>query len=313
MRKAASSTAVFGPVPSRRFGRSLGVDLTPFKTCSYDCIYCQLGRTTNLTVERRQWVPLAGIADAVRARLDHHLDYITVAGSGEPTLHSGLGELLAELAATTCTPLAVLTNGSLLGDPAVRAGLCQADVVAPSLHAGSAPTFQRIHRPHPSLVFEQVVEGLVQFRAEYSGQLWLEVFLLDGINTFPDELALLRGHLERIRADRVQVNTVVRPPAESSCRPVPPDKLQRLAALLGERVEIVARCHCAAAPDFVARRDDVLELLRRRPCTLADLAAGLGVHRPEVAKYLDSLLEAGSIEAAPQGGEVYYRLRSRDP
>ncbi len=169
-------TYIFGPVPSRRLGRSLGVDLVPFKTCSYDCIYCQLGRTTNQTVERREWVPLDAVLAELRGKLASQPDYITLSGSGEPTLYSRLDELIDGIRAMTEVPIAVLTNGSLLWQPEVRSKLLRAHLVIPSLDAGDERTFQAIDRPHGTISFKRMLWGLIDFRREYQGQYWLEVF-----------------------------------------------------------------------------------------------------------------------------------------
>ena len=175
---------VYGPVPSRRLGRSLGVDLVPYKVCSYDCIYCQLGRTKNKTIERKPYIPGATILDQVRQKLQEGVsaDYITVAGSGEPTLNSEIGRLIHDIKKHTEIPVAVLTNSSLLGDSRVREAIVEADVVLPSLDAYDQKAFEAINRPHPEIPFEAMVEGLMAFRKAYGGEIWLEVFVLDGIN-----------------------------------------------------------------------------------------------------------------------------------
>jgi len=156
----------------------LGVDLVPFKTCTYDCIYCQLGRTTNKTVERRQWVPLDDVLAELKEKLATRPDYITLSGSGEPTLYSRLDELIAGIRSMTDVPVAVLTNGSLLWQEDVRRQLMDAHLVIPSLDAGQGAMFQAVNRPHESISFEQMLEGLIAFREEYYGEYWLEVFLL---------------------------------------------------------------------------------------------------------------------------------------
>ena len=181
---------VFGPVPSRRLGRSLGVDLVPFKTCTYNCVYCQLGRTTCQTATRKEYVPLGEVADEVRRRLETEPapDYVTLSGSGEPTLHSRIGEVIAALKGMTRTPVAVLTNGSLLHEPDVQEALSQADVVLPSLDAGDPWVFDYVNRPHPDIAFEAMAGGLVKFRERFRTTMWLEVFLLDGVTSVEPEV-----------------------------------------------------------------------------------------------------------------------------
>ena len=160
---------VFGPVPSRRLGRSLGVDLVPFKTCTYDCIYCQLGRTTNKTIERRQWVPMELVLEELEKKLDSRPDYITLSGSGEPTLFTPLDKLIEGIRSLTDIPVAVLTNGSLLGSAEVRHKLAGADLVIPSLDAGNEVAFRLVNRPHEALAFERLLAGLSPSAADFVG------------------------------------------------------------------------------------------------------------------------------------------------
>jgi len=301
---------VFGPVPSRRLGRSLGVDLVPFKTCTYDCIYCQLGPTTCRTVERKAWAPLDEVLEQVRGALSAEPDYVTLSGSGEPTLHVHLGDLIAGIKGLTDVPVAVLTNGSLLWRPEVRRALVEADLVVPSLDAGDEAAFQRVNRPHPSLRFEQVVEGLAAFRKEYQGRYWLEVFLVDGITTTEDQVRKMADIARRIDPDRVQLNTVTRPPSDADARAVSKERMEELAALFGRRAEVIADWDATRRrPEFAARREDVLEMLRRRPCTVEDIAAGLGLHRNEVVKYVQELTDENRLDAKRVGHLTYYKAR----
>jgi len=285
------------------------VDLVPFKTCSYDCVYCQLGRTTCKTVERKEWVPLDDVTAQVRDKLCTAPDYITLSGSGEPTLYSRLSELIASIKAMTETPIAVLTNGSLLWDRDVQDGLAEADLVIPSLDAGDSSLFRHINRPHDSISFDRMLEGLAEFRSRFSGAYWLEVFLLGGMTATPAEVDKISRLVERIRPDRVQLNTVTRPPAEDSALPVSKEDMQRFAARLGARAEVIADfrgVHREA--EFTAKREDVLHLLRRRPCTADDLAAGLGMHANEAAKHVAELLERGAIVAETMQYRTYYKV-----
>ena len=239
-RRSEKLKHVFGPVPSRRLGRSLGVDLVPFKTCTYDCIYCQLGRTTCKTVERKEWVPMDAVLDELKQKLTCRPDYITLSGSGEPTLHSRLGEIIEHIQAMTAVPVAVLTNGSLLWQAEVRAEVALADVVLPSLDAPDAERFEFINRPHPNVTFERLVEGLAALRREFSGKYWLEVMLLGGYTSLPAQVRQLAEWARRIRPDRVQLNTAVRPPAEEYAMAVPPERLTELARLFEPAAEVIA-------------------------------------------------------------------------
>jgi wyosine [tRNA(Phe)-imidazoG37] synthetase (radical SAM superfamily) len=305
---ASARKYIFGPVPSRRLGRSMGVDLIPFKTCSYDCIYCQLGRTTNKTIERKEWVPFDEVLNQLKEKLYLKPDYITLSGSGEPTLFSRCGELIAKIKDITNIPVAVLTNGSLLWLPEVRKSLLNADRVVPSLDAGSDHIFQYVNRPHPEISFYKMVEGLIKFRDEYRGQYWLEVFLLAGVTTPELEINRLKTCIHSIQPDIVQVNTVTRPPAEMFAEPVPKERLERLAAQLFEHSEVIADYRGVhEKQEFVSQRDDVLTLLQRRPCSVEDIAAGLSLHRNEVVKYTEELLKEGKIEAKAQNQKLYYK------
>ena len=198
---------LFGPVPSRRLGLSLGVDLVPPKTCTFDCLYCEVGRTTHLTLTRRPH----RVAEIIRELEDYlasppgALDYITMAGSGEPTLNAGIGEIIAAVKSLTATPVALLTNGSLFYLPEVRAQVAAADVILPSLDAGREETFRQINRPHAGLTLDLVITGLKALRQEFAGQVWLEVVLLQGMNDNPEELAALKSLIGELSPDRVQL------------------------------------------------------------------------------------------------------------
>jgi wyosine [tRNA(Phe)-imidazoG37] synthetase (radical SAM superfamily) len=299
---------IFGPVPSRRLGRSLGIDLVPFKTCSYDCIYCQLGRTTNKTLERKEWVPLQDVIYQLKDHLQSKPDYITLSGSGEPTLFSRLDELILVIKEITNIPVAMLTNGSLLWLPEVRNALKFVDVVAPSLDAGSSQIFQYVNRPHPDITFSKMIQGLVDFRKAYSGRYWLEIFLLAGVTTPEAEINRLKTCIAAIQPDLVQVNTVTRPPAENFAEPVPKKQLEAITAQLYERAEVIADYKDVhKEKDFTARREDILTLLQRRPCSIEDIAAGLNLHRNEVVKYIEELSAESKVEAKPQNQQLYYK------
>jgi len=299
---------IFGPVPSRRLGRSLGIDLLPFKTCTYDCIYCQLGRTTNKTTQRKEWVPNDVVTNQLKAKLSSKPDYITLSGSGEPTLFSRLEELISMIKNITDTPVAVLTNGSLLWLPEVRNSLKFADMVVPSLDAGSSQIFQYVNRPHHDITFSRMLDGLVKFRNEYNGKYWLEVFLLAGVTTPEMEINRLKICINAIQPDKVQVNTVTRPPAEGFAEPVPQRQLHTITKELYDKAEVIADYSSVhKQQDFSARREDVLTLLQRRPCSIEDISAGLGLHRNEVVKYIEELSLKGKIKATPHGQRLYYK------
>ena len=298
---------VFGPVPSRRLGRSLGIDLVPFKTCTYDCIYCQLGRTTNKTIERQEWVPLDEVTEELKDKLALKPDYITLSGSGEPTLYSRIGELIERIRTMTDIPIAVLTNGSLLWQYEVRGQLMDAHLVIPSLDTGDRSMFNAVNRPHPNISFKRMVEGLIIFREQYIGEYWLEVFLLAGYTALSTEVQKINECVERIGPDRVQVNTVTRPPAEDYAQTVDRRRLDVLAALLDSPTEVIADFRGVhLEPDFAATRETVLQMLRRRPCSIEDISQGLGIHRNETVKYIEELLAKGFIEHTLSAGKLFY-------
>ena len=305
-----SKNHIFGPVPSRRLGRSLGVDLVPFKTCTYDCIYCQLSRTTCKTLDRREYVPLDDVISQLKAKLSTQPDYITLSGSGEPTLFSRTGELIDRIKAMTDVPVAVLTNGSLLWRKDVRDQLMNADLVVPSLDAGDEATFRSVNRPHEEITFEKMLNGLVDFRREFSGQYWLEILLLGGYTAMEAELVKLARCIDLINPDRVQLNTVTRPPAESFAVGVSRDRLGELAAMLTPPVEVIADFRSIRERgEFSAGREDILEMLRRRPCSMEDIADGLGMHLNEVTKHLEELTARNEITNSSVEGKLYYKTQ----
>jgi len=302
------SKSVFGPVPSRRLGRSLGVDLVPLKTCSYDCIYCQLGRTSCKTTERKEWVPVDDVILELKDGLSARPDYITLSGSGEPTLYSRIGEVTDRIKSITNIPLAVLTNGSLLSQQDVRRQLHDADLIIPSLDAGDEAMFRLVNRPHEDVSFERMLAGLVDFRREFRGDYWLEVFVLGAYTAIKAEFAELVRCVTLIGPDRVQLNTVTRPPAESFAIGISRKRLTELARMFNPPTEVIADfCGVHGQAEFATSREDVLDLLRRRPCSMDDIADGLGMHRNEVVKYVEDLNAGELLIQSRHDGRVYYR------
>ncbi|MDD3621353.1 MAG: radical SAM protein [Methanofollis sp.] len=308
---------LFGPVPSRRLGVSLGVDLIPFKTCSYNCVYCECGPTTRLTVERREYVPTDEVIGELRAYLatSPSLDYLTFAGSGEPTLHTRIGEVIGMIKDEfPAYRVAVLTNGSLLTDPEVRHALLRADLVVPTLTSVSEEGFRKIHRAHPSITPGGVVDGIVRFREEYAGSLWLEVFIVPGVNDSDEEVVRIARTVERIRPDKVQLNTLDRPGAVVWVRPVAKERLRDIAAVIRTApVEIIADLPSreTVGSFHLETSEFILSMIRRRPCTLDDLARITGLHRNEVGKYIQYLLEEGLIEEKIEERGIFFRPRHR--
>jgi wyosine [tRNA(Phe)-imidazoG37] synthetase (radical SAM superfamily) len=307
---------LYGPVPSRRLGRSLGVDLVPFKTCTYDCIYCQLGRTTNKTIQRRDYVPIHDVMAELENKLKSPFacDYISLAGSGEPTLHSGIGDLIEKIKTVTHLPVAVITNGSLLYLPEVREALMAADVVLPSLDVGDEQLFQYVNRPHSAISFERMVQGLMDFSKYYTGQIWLEVLLLGGVTGIQSEAEKIASIAGLIHPTRIQLNTVHRPPAEETAFGLTAEQLISLKRLFPGEVDIISALHqkeeTSIGKTDAATDDDIVALLARRPCTIVDMACGLNMHVNEVIKRMEKLIEAGRVNCVVTRKRNYYTKRS---
>lgn len=304
-------THVYGPVPSRRLGRSLGIDLVPYKTCTYDCIYCQLGRTTNKTVEWKEYTPFGDVLSEIECKLaaGPAPHYITLSGSGEPTLYSRLGELIRAIKQRTKIPLAVLTNGSLLWDAQVREALQEADLVMPSLDAGDERLFRYVNRPHPSISFEQMAQGIEEFRKGFSKDVWLEVFLLAGVTATEREVAKVARIARRIKPDRIQLNTVVRPPSDEYAYAVPREQMEQFLALFAGRAELIADFRdTRQRTDMPATDEDILGLLSRRPCTLRDIADGLGLYPSEVVKRINRLMKDKLVVAQSKDNRPFYKV-----
>lgn len=301
----------FGPVPSRRLGASLGVDVVPLKVCSYDCIYCQLGRTTQKTIAREEYVSLGVIIEEVESyfsRPHPSLDYITFSGSGEPTLNSKIGEMIKQIRKLTTVPVAVLTNGSLLYQAEVREDLMRADVVLPSLDAATPVAFQAVNRPHDYLKIEEITKGLITFAQDYKGRILLEILLCQGVNDGVRELKVLKEVIEEINPGKVHLNTVARPPRESQAKSLSGKQLEAAKKVLGERVEIIAHCKISPHGGYSCELEErILDLLRRRSCTTKDISQSLGIHSSEVIKYVDGLGNQGKIKSIVHNKDIYYQ------
>ncbi|MGB7911008.1 MAG: radical SAM protein, partial [Desulfobaccales bacterium] len=277
-----SRSHLFGPVPSRRLGRSLGVDLVPRKTCPFDCIYCEVGPTSNQTETRLDYGAEAIVAE-LTAYLEGgapELDFITLAGSGEPTLNRGLGSIIRRLKELTAIPVAVLTNGALLHLPEVRRELKYADLVLPSLDAAREQAFKYVNRPLPGYPLSRLLEGLEAFRREYPGRIWLEVLLLKGLNDSEEDLEALRSALRTLAPDKVQLNTMVRPGSSGQAQPLAFEDLAAIASSLAGEVQVIASYEGPGQAAAAADDATLVAMLARRPMTAADLAGVLGLPLP---------------------------------
>ncbi len=304
---------VFGPVPSRRLGFSLGIDTVPYKTCSLDCIYCQVGRTTNKTIERKEYISCDDILPEIEEILlkqKERIDYITFSGSGEPTLNSRMKTMINSIKKLTSIPIAIITNGTLLFQPKTREEMMEADLVIPSLDAVSEEVFKEVNRPHHSLRIDKIIDGLSDFSQEFKGKIWLEIMIVKGTNDSPQEIKRMAEAIERIELDKIQLNTVVRPPVEEFAQPVNLENLKKIKRTLGEKCEIIAGFK---RPNQEFYSEDIekgiLTMVKRRPVTLLDISRSSGIHQNEAIKYLNILEKEDQISTKVYREKRYYCAR----
>jgi len=305
---------IFGPVPSRRFGRSLGVDLVSLKTCTFNCIFCEVGETDKLTIERKEYVPIreaiAEVDDWIRK--DGNADFVTLAGSGEPTLNTGFGEVLDFLRGKGSFRTAILTNGSLLYLPEVRESAMKADVVKVSLSGSNRGMLERINRLHPGLDFERMLEGMRKFRSSYNRELWLEVILVDGLNDNDEIVSEIASLAKSIGPDKIHLNTVVRPPADGVSAAVPFRRLEHFARMFTPEAEVIVPFNGEDAPSRDLDGGSVVDMLRRRPCSENDIHNSFKSSSVEVNELLERLVADGSIEKYRMEDGIYFRVKRAD-
>lgn len=308
---------LFGPVPSRRLGMSLGIDLVPKKVCSLNCVYCEVGETSKLTVDRMEYVKIDRIIAELKNFMSSKpkIDYITFSGSGEPTLNSRIGEVLSHVKQNYPeVKTAILTSGALLANKQLRTEILEADVVLPSLDAASQSVFEKINRPNSHLTIETYIQGLIDFRNEYKGKIWLEVFLLKGYNDSQQELGLIKEAILKIKPDIVQLNTLDRPGAVKNLTPLTIGELQSVIDQWGiNNAEIIAP---ATERENIESFDidiesTILSTISRRPCTLDDLHQILGIHVNEINKYLGVLENKNKIKTTTLNRGVFYELSDK--
>jgi len=307
---------IFGPVPSRRLGFSLGIDTVPYKTCSLDCIYCQLGKTTNKTIERKEYISCEDILPEIEEILlkqKERIDYITFSGSGEPTLNPKIKTMINSIKKLASIPIAVLTNGTLLFQPETREELMEADLVIPSLDAISEEVFKKVNRPHHSLKIDKIIDGLSTFSQEFKGKIWLEIMIVKGINDSPQEIKRMTEVIEKIKLDKIQLNTVVRPPTEEFAQPVNLENLKKIKRTLGEKCEIIAGFK-RPNQEFYNKdiEKGILTMVKRRPVTLLDISRSLGIHQNEAIKYLNILEKEDQISTRVHRGKRYCHQETAD-
>ncbi len=308
---------IFGPVISRRLGRSLGIDLIPHKVCSLNCLYCECGPTTHLTIKRQEFVPTEEVISQLRQFLSRNkkpIDVITFSGSGEPTLHSHIGEIIHFLKKHYLYPVCVLTNGTLLDRKSVQRDLMAADIVIPSLDSATLRGFSRINRPHPKLDIKSIINGIASFNKRFKGKLYLEIFIVPGINDREDEIKALIKATKKIQPDIIQLNTLDRPGTESWIKPASKSKLQQIAGQLSTitKVEIISRKAFKDREDLKKKaiprsiRGRIVNILRRRPCTLSELSLILGLDKKEIKREIQ---EMKIIQQKKVGSGIFLTLK----
>ena len=300
---------IFGPVASRRLGFSLGVDTIPFKTCSLDCVYCQLGRTTNKTIQRKEYMAADDILREIEEVLQEgkRIDYITFSGSGEPTLNSEIRRMISRIKELTPIPVAILSNGTLLYQQRMREDLMGADLVIPSLDTVTQEIFKMVNRPHPSLKIEKVITGINSFSQEFNGKVWLEIMVVKGINDSLEEIEKTAQVIKEMNLEKIQLNTVIRPPAEEFARPLTAEDLKNIKTILGEKCEIIAKFKRPTQKAYKRNVEKlILNMVKRRPLTLVDISHCLGLHRNEIIKYVETLEKKHQIKTKVHSGERYY-------
>lgn len=303
---------IFGPVPSRRLGTSLGIDLIPYKTCSLNCVYCECGQTTNLTLTREEYVP----TDIVLEELDDYLktepelDYITFSGSGEPTLHTGIGKIINFL--KTNYPryqLALLTNSTLFNDQQLQDEIKDLNLIVPSLDAVSEDVFQKLNRPVAGITADELVQGLINLKNFYDGDIWLEIFVVPKVNDTEREMKKFKEVVDQIDPDKIQINSLDRPGTEEWVKRARDHKLIELVSILGNRAEIVTAFNSHKTADGFQEKTGnyIMELLKRRPCTVQDISTMLDMNINEVNKYIRILEQDGRVKVREgERGHFYY-------
>ncbi len=302
---------IYGPVPSRRLGVSLGIDPVTFKVCSFNCIYCEVAKTTLLTTERKEYVSAEEILSELRDFLNKRkepLDYITFSGSGEPTLNSKLGYMIGEIKKITDIPVAILTNSTLLHLRSVRKEVEEADLVKCTLDAADDKYLRRINQPAKDVTAENILNGIKLLGDEFSGTILIEIMLVKGVNDTEENYKRISEALDKIRATKIQINTVVRPPAFGFAKPLTYDELVVAKEIIGHNAEIIKsfdRKTNAAYRENV--ENAIIGSIKVRPQTIKDLSDGLGIHRDEILKYIELLESEGKIEEILLNGKKFYK------
>ena len=307
---------VYGPVPSRRLGNSLGIDPIPSKTCNYQCIYCQLGKTTNFTNERKDFYPKEEIVKEMEESINLNkskFDYITFVGSGEPTLCNSLGELILKARKLSKKPICVITNGSLLYHEDVKDELMFSDVVLPTLDAGDEKLFIKINRPHPSIKFEKMIQGYIDFRKEFNGKFWIEIMLMKGINDSKEELLKIKTKLDLIKPDRIDINVPIRPPTESWVQIPDKNVISILNEVFGEynNINFPERGKFSVfSPDFEMELKNLLERHPMRQEQIFETFSSKKFNEKDILLQLNTLASQNKIKKVIYNNQTFWKLTS---
>ena len=307
---------LFGPVNSRRLGYSQGIDLLPPKICNFNCIYCEIGATTLLTCDRKEYIPTRNITREIETLLAdrealERIDIFTITASGEPTLHTGIGRIIRFIKEKTAKPVAVLTNGSLLHLPEVRNDLMEADIVIPSLDSAREASYRKINRPAACAQLDRIIEGLKIFCKEFRGDMRLEILLARGINDAPEDIDALLKATRTIQPARIQLNTVARPPLEHFAEPLTRDAIERIAAQFETPTEILVDFAASIKGNFRPLiESELIEMLKRRPCTTDDISNALNLDPATLADSLSNLKLKGTIVTTKHYGKEYYQTQT---
>jgi len=311
---------VFGPIPSRRLGLSLGVDLTPFKTCSLNCIYCECGSTTCQTIKQKTFFNPDLILGEIKETLKIYpnLDYITFSGSGEPTLYKKIDYLIKKIKEITNVPIALLTNGTLLTNAKVRKQLLTVDLISPSLDSARQSSFKAIDRPHPKLKVSKIIQGLIKFRKEFKGQMWLEIFFVKNINDSSEEVQALINAVKKINPDRIQLNTIDRPPAIKSAQPLNKKELTLILKKFQmnniKNIEIIKtfkKKKSSLITNNQKLKEKIIALIKRRPETAEHLALALTIKSKELKTLFEQLEKKKIIKTIISNKKIFYALKEK--
>ena len=306
---------VYGPVPSRRLGRSLGIDIIPSKTCNYQCIYCQLGKTTNFLNNRKNFFPLEEIIAEMREAIrqnENALDFITFVGSGEPTLEKKLGHLISKAKDFSKNPICVITNGALLYDESVRDSLLQADVVLPSLDAGDEKSFIKINRPHPSIKYNAVIQGFIDFRKAFSGKFWIEIMIIKGINDSKADLLKIKEKIDLIKPDRIDINVPIRPPVEKWVEIPDKESLSLLNDVFGDYNNINFPEIGNFSVYSLEFEKELLSIIERHPMRQDQIIGTFisDISQEEIIGSLEKLESCRKIKKTIYNNEIFWNLNT---